>query len=183
MAPASIASPIPPPEVELVRSFVNTVDLGEGVEELGSLAALERWLRAAGIIAPGVKASGRDLRQALRLRDALRADIAANHDRKADPKAIAALEDVCRELPLTAVCSPEALAPASGGIRGALGKIVAASTTARIKGTWGRLKICPAEDCLVAFYDTSRNRSRRWCSMEVCGNRNKVRAYRDRTHA
>ncbi len=90
---------------------------------------------------------------------------------------------MCRELPLTAVCAPVALAPSSGGIRGALAKVVAAATTSRIKGTWGRLKICPAEDCLWAFYDTSRNRSKRWCSMEVCGNRHKVRAYRDRTHA
>ena len=94
MPPASIASPVPPPELELVRAFVNTVDDGEGVDQLGSLSALERWLRGVGVIAPGVKASGRDLRQALRLREALRADIAANHDRKPDPKATATLEDV-----------------------------------------------------------------------------------------
>jgi predicted RNA-binding Zn ribbon-like protein len=47
-------------------------------------------------------------------------------------------------------------------------------------GSWERLKVCPADDCLWAFYDRSRNRSRRWCDMEVCGNRAKVRGYRER---
>ena len=171
-----------PPEVELVRSFVNTIDVDEGTDELVSPAALERWLRAHRILAKGVAASGRDLALALRLRSALREAVAANHDGRPSPRAEAAFDDVCRELPLTAVCSPDALAPATGGVRGALAKLVAAAATARIKGTWGRLKICPADDCAWAFYDTSRNRSRRWCSMEVCGNRQKVRAFRSRTH-
>ncbi len=65
-------------------------------------------------------------------------------------------------------------------MRGALAQLMAAATTSRIKGSWPRLKMCPAEECRWAFYDTSRNRSKRWCSMEVCGNRNKVRAFRDR---
>jgi predicted RNA-binding Zn ribbon-like protein len=45
---------------------------------------------------------------------------------------------------------------------------------------WERLKVCGAEDCRWAFYDTSRNRSRTWCSMSDCGNRAKARAYRAR---
>jgi hypothetical protein len=47
-------------------------------------------------------------------------------------------------------------------------------------GTWERLKVCRADDCQWAFYDTSRNRSRTWCSMSDCGNRAKARAYRAR---
>lgn len=41
---------------------------------------------------------------------------------------------------------------------------------------------CPADSCGWAFYDHARNRSRRWCSMAVCGNRTKARSYR-RRHA
>jgi predicted RNA-binding Zn ribbon-like protein len=171
-----------PPEVEIVRSFVNTLDVDEGTDELSSPAALQRWLRAADLIPVGVPASGRDLALALRLRKALRADLAANHTRTAVATVVVALDEVYRELPLTAVSTPEGLAPAAGGVRGALARIVAQATTARIKGSWPRLKICPADDCQWAFYDTSRNRSKRWCSMEVCGNRNKVRAFRDRSH-
>lgn len=172
-----------PSEVEVVRAFVNTVDHDEGTEELDSPAALQHWLRSVRLIPTGVPASGRDLALALRLRGALRDELAANHDGSHTPAALAALDAVYRDLPLTAVSSSPGLAPAAGGVKGALAHIVAQATIARIKGTWPRLKICPADDCLWAFYDTSRNRSKRWCSMEVCGNRNKVRAFRDRSHA
>jgi predicted RNA-binding Zn ribbon-like protein len=46
--------------------------------------------------------------------------------------------------------------------------------------SWQRAKACRAADCHWAFYDRSRNRSGVWCEMAVCGNRTKVRAYRDR---
>ncbi|MGA6162922.1 CGNR zinc finger domain-containing protein [Amycolatopsis magusensis] len=43
-----------------------------------------------------------------------------------------------------------------------------------------RLRECEAEDCGLLFLDTSRPGNRRWCSMQRCGNRNKVKAYRER---
>jgi predicted RNA-binding Zn ribbon-like protein len=45
-------------------------------------------------------------------------------------------------------------------------------------GPLDRLKAC--EDCPWLFLDTSRNHSRRWCSMEDCGTRSKMRRYRAR---
>ena len=51
---------------------------------------------------------------------------------------------------------------------------------AMLTGAWRRLKACPADDCQWAFYDRSRNRSRTWCKMDVCGNRSKVRTFRER---
>jgi len=167
-----------PTEVELVRSFLNTIDYEDGVEQLDSPAALGTWLASAGLVERGTPASGRDLTLALRLRAALRAEIEQHHEGEDGP--VAELDEVCRDLPLVAVSRPEAIAAATSGVRGALAQLVVAATTARITGTWDRLKICPADDCAWAFYDTSRNRSKRWCSMEVCGNRNKVRAFRDR---
>jgi predicted RNA-binding Zn ribbon-like protein len=41
----------------------------------------------------------------------------------------------------------------------------------------GRLKSCPADDCGWLFLDESRNRRRKWCSMEICGNRAKARRH------
>jgi predicted RNA-binding Zn ribbon-like protein len=43
-----------------------------------------------------------------------------------------------------------------------------------------RVRECAAADCHLVFLDTSRPGSRRWCSMERCGNRHKVRGYRSR---
>jgi predicted RNA-binding Zn ribbon-like protein len=65
-------------------------------------------------------------------------------------------------------------------IAAAIGQVVAIVFTAIADGTFDRLKACPAHDCGWAFYDLSKNRSARWCSMAVCGSREKVRAHRAR---
>ncbi|SEN59485.1 CGNR zinc finger domain-containing protein [Actinacidiphila rubida] len=43
-----------------------------------------------------------------------------------------------------------------------------------------RLRACEGEDCTVVYLDTSRGRRRRWCSSEVCGNRERVARHRRR---
>lgn len=47
----------------------------------------------------------------------------------------------------------------------------------------GRLRRCDADDCRMLYLDTSRGGTRRWCSMQRCGNRAKVRAHRRRSAA
>jgi predicted RNA-binding Zn ribbon-like protein len=42
------------------------------------------------------------------------------------------------------------------------------------------LKACPWHTCHWAFYDHTKNSGGVWCTMEVCGNRAKVKAYRER---
>ena len=44
------------------------------------------------------------------------------------------------------------------------------------------VRACAAERCRWLFVDTSRNRSRRWCDMRVCGNRAKARRFQQRAH-
>jgi predicted RNA-binding Zn ribbon-like protein len=44
-----------------------------------------------------------------------------------------------------------------------------------------RVRECAADDCSLIFYDESRSNNRRWCSMQRCGNRAKVRAHRGRS--
>ncbi len=59
-----------------------------------------------------------------------------------------------------------------------VGELLAIVARAQADGTWQRMKACPA--CGWAFYDRSRNRSRTWCTMAICGNRAKARSYRAR---
>jgi predicted RNA-binding Zn ribbon-like protein len=61
-----------------------------------------------------------------------------------------------------------------------MGRLLAAIASATADGTWARLKICRNDACRWSFYDASRNRSGHWCSMAVCGNRMKGRAFRQR---
>jgi predicted RNA-binding Zn ribbon-like protein len=58
-------------------------------------------------------------------------------------------------------------------IAGSLAQLLAGGETERIK-------VCDNEDCRFAFYDASKNRSRRWCAHTTCGNRHKVRRFRAR---
>ncbi|RKR91267.1 putative RNA-binding Zn ribbon-like protein [Micromonospora pisi] len=46
-----------------------------------------------------------------------------------------------------------------------------------------RIRECSAPDCYLIFVDVSRSLRRRWCAMEACGNRHKVRALRARRNA
>jgi predicted RNA-binding Zn ribbon-like protein len=70
------------------------------------------------------------------------------------------------------------LAPAGADTltAGLLAELHAAHAT----GEWARLKTCANPDCQWVFYDGSRNRSGRWCSMTECGDVMKARAYRRR---
>jgi predicted RNA-binding Zn ribbon-like protein len=70
--------------------------------------------------------------------------------------------------------------PTAGGVDAAIGSIVGAIAEAMPGDEWRRLKICANDLCQWAFYDRSRPRARRWCSMEVCGNRVKQQTWRNR---
>jgi predicted RNA-binding Zn ribbon-like protein len=61
-----------------------------------------------------------------------------------------------------------------------LGDIAVAFVTAALTGRWVRVKACANEECRFVFWDDSRNASRRWCDMQRCGSRQKMRTYRTR---
>jgi predicted RNA-binding Zn ribbon-like protein len=61
------------------------------------------------------------------------------------------------------------------GIDGAIATLLGIVHEAQLTGGWRRLKGC--RQCGYAFYDLSKNRSAAWCSMSICGNRHKNRAY------
>jgi hypothetical protein len=97
--------------------------------------------------------------------------------------ALANLAGLARRLPLVLDVdgSQPRLMPLSRGTADTvLASLLGAVAEAVASGTWDRLKICRNPECRWAYYDHSRNRSRAWCSMAVCGNRAKARAFRTR---
>ena len=167
-------------DVELVRSFANTVDVEDGTDRLASSDQFRSWLRDQGLDGARQAIGDEDLALARELRTALRAEMASHHDGVPDVSAQAALDRLAGELPVHIVPSTGALEPVARGARGALTRVMASTHSLVRAGVWDRLKVCPDDGCAWVFYDESRNRSRRWCSMNACGNRHKVRAYRDR---
>jgi predicted RNA-binding Zn ribbon-like protein len=105
----------------------------------------------------------------------------ANGDVKREEAALEILAKAAARARLTVVFergSPPALEPRAGGIDSLCGRLVSIAVGAMLDGSWGRLKAC--RNCRWAFFDESKNRSARWCSMQLCGNRLKTRAYRRR---
>jgi predicted RNA-binding Zn ribbon-like protein len=178
-----MASEAAPDQLELVREFVNTHELDPEVESIPTPEALTGWLREHGLLDAGVELDDDDLRRAHELRDALLRLLLANNGASLDPAAVAVVNAALHEAPLAVRFGeggePE-LAIEASGLDGAVARLGAIVYEAKVDGTWPRLKACAADDCRWAFYDRSRNRSGTWCSMGVCGNRAKVRAYRER---
>jgi predicted RNA-binding Zn ribbon-like protein len=174
-----------PGPLALVQAFVNTV-AEEGHfrwEAIGDTGSLSSWLEGRGLLAGGESVGEADVARAKEVRAALRSLLAANNGRGADPAAIRALNLAAVRARLTVRFGADGratLEPGAGGVDGALGRVLAAVHAGMEEGTWGRLKSCANATCGWAFYDRSKNRSGRWCSMEVCGNRTKTRAYRRR---
>ena len=70
------------------------------------------------------------------------------------------------------------LEPEAGGIDRVKGEVAAAFATMLAEGDPTRIKFCANPDCGWVMYDSSRNRSRRWCDKTECGNLIKVRRHR-----
>ncbi|MFE9182826.1 CGNR zinc finger domain-containing protein [Micromonospora haikouensis] len=198
-----------PGRLEVVRSFVNTLDLERGVDELDTVQGLAGWISAVSSIAdlpavptrPGVPPAltEADRRAAVELREALRDTLAgtgaaaavplgpsASRVAAPAPAALDRLNRVAARLPVHlrfADAATPQFVPERAGIDAVLAGLLGVVAVAALDGTWGRLKMCPAEDCRWVFYDHARNRTGVWCQMAECGNRRKVREHRSRQRA
>jgi predicted RNA-binding Zn ribbon-like protein len=169
--------------LRLVQDFVNTYDTEDDRESFRSPGDLKQWLLERELMRPGEPVHAADVGYARETREALRKMLLTNGGAGADEEAIETVNLAATRARLTLrfdVDGGSGLQPSAGGVDGAIGAILAVAFAAMAEGSWTRLKVCPEETCRVAFYDQSKNRSRRWCSMEVCGNRTKVRAFRQR---
>jgi predicted RNA-binding Zn ribbon-like protein len=175
-------APAPGP-LRVIQLFVNTNDLETGPDLLPDAAALRDWLAEHELLAAGEPLSDDDHLRAIELREAIRELVSAHAGLPHDPKAADVVNAAGERAGLRPVLAGAAtrFEPSASGLDGALGHIVAAIHAGAAEGTWERLKACERDVCRWAFYDHSKNRSGHWCSMAVCGQREKNRrAYRRR---
>jgi predicted RNA-binding Zn ribbon-like protein len=173
-----------PGELERVRQFVNTRQIGHVTDRIAKPRALAVWLEEQRLAPPGIRATRADVAHAVALREALREMLVA-HNNGVDPPpgACQVLDDSARRGRLRLRFSDDggaSITAEAGGVNGALGRLVATVHDSIAHGTWDRLKACREHECEWAFYDHTKNRSGAWCSMERCGNRAKARAHRER---
>ncbi|MEU5888721.1 CGNR zinc finger domain-containing protein [Streptomyces sp. NPDC047461] len=159
-----------PGGLALVESLVNTLDLESGADALDTADGRTRF----GLTEE--EAAG-----ARELREALRAALLA-HAGHPPHRTVTPLGELLAGAPLVVTVDAgdgsAAFAPADATpLRS---RVAAAVAEALVAGTWLRLKACEAADCHWAYYDRSPAGRGRWCSMQVCGARAKMRRYRAR---
>jgi predicted RNA-binding Zn ribbon-like protein len=182
--------------------FANTSS-GRGTpllqEHLRSYELLLAWCEHAGLTAPAERrrlarlatqrprAAARVLRRALALREAIHAIGAAlARDTRLPAPALAVVNHE-----FAAAMAQARLRPADGGfaldwaaaptaLDSVLRPLVRSATELLLAPLRERVKQCPGHGCGWIFLDVTKNRNRRWCEMEICGSRNKVRRYRVR---
>jgi predicted RNA-binding Zn ribbon-like protein len=122
------------------------------------------------------------LAQAVALREAIH-DIGAALGRHAKPPeaALASLSALHARCVAKAELAPGALScrwswsVRASPVEAALGPIALAAVRLFTEGDFHRIRECGGHACGWLFYDRSKNNRRRWCEMEVCGNRAKQR--------
>ena len=172
--------------VDLAVDLVNTHNTFRGVDRLSDPEALETFLRDHHRTYSG-RITERDLVEVRELRTRLRTIFEAEDRQTAAADINSLLEEFVALPRLTDhdgsdwhlhYTSPDAPLAQELGAVTAMGLAVLLSDN-----RWDRIHICEGDRCLDVFVDRSRNRSRRFCSPEVCGNRASVAAYRERARA
>jgi predicted RNA-binding Zn ribbon-like protein len=169
-----------PGDLELVRDFVNTLDILPGTEKFDDPAGLAHWLADHRLVPSSPSLTNEDLARARRLREALRAFLLANASLPLDPGAAAKFDDAAGPTRLRARADEgwlELLPADEDGLGHAIGRLVSIAFAAQQDGTWSRLKVCA--ECHWALYDHTKNYSAAWCGSQ-CGARVRSRRYRQR---
>ncbi|WP_249645500.1 CGNR zinc finger domain-containing protein [Nocardia sputi] len=162
----------------LATSFTGTLSErhGDPVERIPTPQRLVDWLVVNGLAVDSCTAAQLELARELRESIHAAATAAAIGD-GLPASAVQVINDCSIQGRAAAVLTPEGsrrwrLGSASS-VEDALG-VIAADAISIIAGERdGKLALCASPTCRAAFFDTSQSRTRKWCDMNTCGNRQK----------
>lgn len=176
----------PPRAAELVADFANTLDIHAGTDTLSTPAELAAWLTTHGLLPTDAPAPPDAALHAacVALRAGIREHLGTHVGDTPDRAVTDAADTALARFPVR-IAADGTLAPAAGQAPAerAVAELAIAWSTLAVTGDAARLKRCAEHTCHEVFWDVSKNRSKRWCSMQGCGNRAKARAYAARRAA
>jgi predicted RNA-binding Zn ribbon-like protein len=177
MAGVSTATDAAPGSLELVRRFVNTVELPSGPDELDTIEKARAWCLSHGlapVLNQGHLEQLRDFRETLR-------DLLYANNREGDaPAAWDRMLPFLASTRLSLAVNPARGLELNPEDKGPIASLLATLYEAQLLGTWPRLRACRKATCRFAYYDYTKNGSRAWCSMATCGNQAKAQRRRQR---
>ncbi|WP_326841291.1 CGNR zinc finger domain-containing protein [Streptomyces sp. NBC_01558] len=171
----------------LATSFTGTLSErhGSAVERIPAPHRLVDWLEANGLAVDSCTAVQLDL--ARELRESIHAAATAAARQGALPaSAVHVINDRSAQGRAAAILTPEGRRrwrlSSPSCVEDALG-VIAADAIGIIAGERdGRLALCASPTCRAAFFDTSQSRTRKWCDMNTCGNRQKKARFQANRH-
>ncbi|MET8032120.1 CGNR zinc finger domain-containing protein [Streptomyces sp. NPDC005345] len=171
----------------LATSFTGTLSERHGntVERIPAPHRLVDWLEANGLAVDSCTAAQLDL--ARELRESIHAAATAAARQDALPaSAVHVINDCSAQGRAAAILTPEGRRrwrlSSPSCVEDALG-VIAADAIGIIAGERdGRLALCASPTCRAAFFDTSQSRTRKWCDMNTCGNRQKKARFQANRH-
>jgi predicted RNA-binding Zn ribbon-like protein len=169
----------------LVQDFVNTRNYLQGGDLLGSVDEADRRLAERGLLEMGESVGEVGRRILVDFREALRVSLLA-HNGAAEPgTGVEGLNEFAASATLGVQFGADGrptLGPVvgNGPAERIVARLLAEVFRAEAEGRWGRLKACRNPACRWVFYDASKNGLGRWCNMQLCGARHKMRRYRER---
>lgn len=169
-----------PGTLELVRRFVNTVELPSGPDELDSVEKASAWCLSYGL------APVRDethLKQLRDFRETLRDLLFANNGEGDAPRVWERMRPFLASTRLSLAVNPSHGLELKPEDKGPIASLLAVVYESQLLDTWRRLRACRKESCRFAYYDRTKNASRAWCSMATCGNQAKAHRRRQRERA
>ena len=177
-------TPAAPGELELLQRFLNLHLHDEQDRHLDPpLEMLEGFLVDRGLLRESERVTEVDQQTYLRLRSAIRDMIEAGGGAPMSKQHAKTLDEIAVGASLHPhfhAAQPPTLEPSGSGVAAVFGMMVAIAFVSTFDGSFEHLRLCANETCRSIFYDRSKNHSGRWCSMATCGNRAKVRAWRER---
>jgi predicted RNA-binding Zn ribbon-like protein len=166
-----------PGALELVRRFVNTVDLPSGPDELDTMEKARAWCLSHGL-APALNQE--HLAQLRDFRETLRDLLFANNGEGNGPAAWERMQPFLASTRLSLSVNPSSGLELRPEDKGPIASLLAVIYESELLGTWPRLRACRKVSCRFAYYDHTKNASRAWCSMATCGNQAKAQRRRER---
>ncbi|HWH25076.1 MAG TPA: CGNR zinc finger domain-containing protein [Pseudolysinimonas sp.] len=169
----------------MALDFASTGDVGTGTtrDMLRSTVDLVEWLSERFENLDSRAATDRDLADALALRSAisrLAVAVADGHPLGPDAVDTVNLFAATPDVPPVLAGGRRRAGAARLRVSQAMSSVARDAVQTLSPASGFRIRRCEAEDCRMVFHDESRTNSRRWCSMQRCGNRAKVRAHRER---
>jgi predicted RNA-binding Zn ribbon-like protein len=172
MAPSR---PAAPDELYPLQAFANSARFLYNEDHLTRPREAVRWLTEHELVHRGFTLDEKELARLVRFRETLR-----DHLDQAD--VTSALNEVAAAAVNGLRWSPKGpeLQPRGNGADALIARLLDALFRAEVTGRVRRLKPCRAPECRWLFYDRSPATNSVWCTMDICGARHKMRAYRSR---